>query len=60
MVRIQNDYSYTTVLDVDECLTSEPCLNGAKCVNTLGSYNCSCKPGYTGRHCGKGTVTFQT
>ena len=27
--------------DIDECLTSQ-CLNNATCVNTPGSYYCSC------------------
>ncbi len=30
------------------------CLNGATCVNTTSSYNCSCAPGYTGTHCEQG------
>ena len=34
--------------DVNECL-SRPCLNGGICVNTPGSYKCTCPPGFTGR-----------
>ena len=34
--------------DVDECL-SHPCLNGGICVNTLGSFRCECRPGFTGK-----------
>ena len=38
--------------DVDECSTgSHNCLstvNGGKCMNTFGSYKCSCQSGYIG------------
>ena len=33
--------------DIDECrVMGNLCRNG-QCINTLGSYNCNCKPGYT-------------
>ena len=34
-------------LDVDECL--DPQVHGCQhtCINTLGSYHCTCNPGYT-------------
>ena len=33
--------------DVDECTASSPVCDGnAICNNTLGSYRCTCKPGY--------------
>uniref|UniRef100_A0A8D3E1D9 Fibrillin 1 n=1 Tax=Scophthalmus maximus TaxID=52904 RepID=A0A8D3E1D9_SCOMX len=33
--------------DIDECrVMGNLCKNG-QCINTLGSYNCICKPGYT-------------
>lgn len=36
-------------LDVDECDTEEhSCSADAVCNNTRGSYNCDCKPGYSG------------
>ena len=36
-------------IDVDECKASSPmCHENAFCNNTLGSYNCTCKPGYYG------------
>ena len=40
-------------LDIDECVGS-PCKNGATCQNIPGSHKCNCKPGFTGRDCGKG------
>ena len=36
-------------LDIDECSTnSHSCDLNAVCGNTLGSYTCACKPGYSG------------
>lgn len=39
--------------DKDEC-TTNPCQNGATCVNTEGSYDCQCLPGFEGDGCGNG------
>lgn len=36
--------------DVDECIEN-PCLNGALCENTYGSYHCNCSHGFGGKHC---------
>ena len=37
------------IIDVNECTASSSmCHENAFCNNTLGSYNCSCKPGYYG------------
>ena len=42
-------HTFFSFLDVDECtLGTFSCSAGAVCINTLGSYNCSCKPGYSG------------
>ena len=36
-------------LDIDECRNkSHTCDVNAVCSNTQGSYNCTCKPGYSG------------
>ena len=36
-------------LDIDECAAgTSSCDTNAECVNTKGSYNCICKPGYHG------------
>ena len=32
-------------VDINECIVS-PCVPGAECQNTLGSYTCQCPPGY--------------
>ena len=40
-------------LDRNECLNS-PCDNGGTCVNTIGSYYCTCLDGWEGKHCTAG------
>lgn len=40
----------TCEIDINECVKT-PCLNGAICQNSIGSYKCNCKSGYTGRNC---------
>ena len=36
-------------IDIDECVGgSHSCSPDAYCNNTKGSYNCTCKPGFTG------------
>lgn len=42
------------VLDINECL-STPCVHGT-CTNTLGSFQCSCEPGWTGALCDQGLL----
>lgn len=43
------------IIDVNECLSNtHNCHERAICINTIGSYNCSCEPGLAGdgiRHC---------
>lgn len=39
----------TIILDDDECTSNvHQCKPNADCVNVDGSYQCNCKPGYTG------------
>ena len=33
--------------DIDECV-SKPCDTNGTCTNSVGSYNCTCKKGFTG------------
>ncbi|XP_033104226.1 low-density lipoprotein receptor-related protein 4-like isoform X2 [Anneissia japonica] len=33
---------------------SDPCQNGATCVNEVAGYECVCKLGYTGKYCERG------
>ena len=47
-------------VDVDECAIAlepgVPCFNGGTCTNTLGSYRCLCKQGWTGQNCEVGEI----
>lgn len=37
------------ITDIDECTTTpEVCHADATCTNNVGSYQCQCKPGYSG------------
>ena len=36
--------------DIDEC-KSNPCKNGATCIDQVNAYKCICSPGYTGVNC---------
>lgn len=35
------------MIDTDECSTQAPCLDNEVCMNTIGSFECYCIPGYT-------------
>lgn len=54
----------SSFVDVDECTIAldpgVPCFNGGTCTNTLGSYRCQCKPGWTGQNCEVGKVLYLT
>ncbi|XP_078382514.1 uncharacterized protein LOC144665201 isoform X1 [Oculina patagonica] len=42
-------FNYTCFTDLDECSThTYTCDVNADCINTVGSYSCSCRAGYTG------------
>lgn len=40
--------------DINECITNNPCKNGATCVNSVGGYQCLCTPEFSGKHCDQG------
>lgn len=44
-------------VDINEC-SSNPCRNGANCVDRVNSYACICRAGYTGERCQTGRFTF--
>lgn len=35
-------------LDIMECTTDKPCHTDAFCTEELGSFRCTCAPGFTG------------
>ena len=37
-----------SLLDIDECAAVNNCDINSECENTMGSYNCTCHPGYSG------------
>ena len=48
---MQNDqYHFHCNADIDECESDDMnnCHENAQCTNTVGTFTCSCKPGYTG------------
>lgn len=40
-------HTFQFMLDIDEC-AANPCDVNAACLNTNGSYECSCRPGFEG------------
>ncbi|CAH1788337.1 unnamed protein product [Owenia fusiformis] len=47
---ILNSLRDATCNRIIEC-ASRPCLNGATCLDGLGTYTCVCRPGYSGVNC---------
>ena len=37
-------------IDIDYC-ASDPCLNGATCLDLVEGYECQCPPGWEGTNC---------
>jgi len=45
----KSNYLFSIASDIDECSAeSNPCDENADCTNSDGSYNCTCKQGFTG------------
>ena len=51
--KIGDTLHFYDFLDIHEC-ASNPCLNGATCIDGVGSYICECKDGWEGSHCEAG------
>lgn len=45
---------FSQLLDVNEC-TTDPCKNQGTCINSIGSYVCSCPAGWKGHICDEGS-----
>ena len=54
---LQRLLSLFLFLDIDEC-SSNPCLNGATCVDQVNGYVCSCPGDYTGDKCQTGMINI--
>ena len=45
-------FSNCYLLDIDECKGDDVCPANSHCINTAGSFRCSCDLGYTGSSTG--------
>ena len=45
-----------TLIDIDECLNSNSCKNGATCINNKGGFSCKCAVGFKGSICELGII----
>ncbi|KAI1884460.1 hypothetical protein AGOR_G00226620 [Albula goreensis] len=46
----RTDIFWSVYIDGDQCV-GNPCKNGAMCSDSVGSYDCVCKSGFSGVHC---------
>ena len=42
-------------IDIQEC-ASDPCMNGATCLEGTNGYQCQCAPGFDGTNCDIGEI----
>ena len=52
---VETDKFNIAVSDIAEC-DSNPCQNGATCVDGQLEYSCACVDGFTGMHCETGLI----
>ena len=49
MATPRKSYEFPLFSEIDECFSgTHSCDANAECINTAGSYNCTCRPGYHG------------
>ena len=50
IILIPININYNLNTEINECL-SNPCHNGAECLNLVNAYKCKCKTGFFGHSC---------
>ena len=48
------DWKCFEIIDINEC-ASNPCKNGGTCYDGINSYTCTCRSGWEGQNCDRGT-----
>ena len=49
--------SLYVISEIDEC-QSEPCMNGATCIDEVNAFECHCAPGFEGDFCEMGKILY--
>ena len=50
IVNIFTYIKFYTIVDLEEC-SSDPCINGAVCIDGIDRFICFCPPGFYGIKC---------
>ena len=61
MATPRKSYEFPLFSEIDECFSgTHSCDANAECTNTVGSYNCTCRPGYygNGSSCEGGCLSY--